>query len=417
MPRRLPPEKASRKGGFFLLSGSSQNLYAAVFRYAIMAAEFLAMNQRWVRILLLCVSTVTVFSRPSLAGEATWIEVRSPHFSVITDAGERRGREVATRFEQMRAVFAKLITNAKVNLPIPLQIVAFRSTKELRQVSPLWHGKPVELAGLFQPGSDRCFIMLDMSVENPWGVVFHEYAHQLMNGTLSAEMDPWFEEGFAEYFSTIEVNSRQAMVGKIPPVTYDVIRQQGMMKVADLMRVQHNSATYNESGDKRTVFYAESSMMVHYLFDNDLFPKLAVYFDLKFNKNLPVEDAIQQAFGMSAANFDKTIRSYVASNQFRYYRMPTPADIETTGYTTRPLTATDASALIADIHGHSPDYHEKAVSEFEEILKTDPGNAAACRGLGYAYLQKRDFEKAGGTSNRLPRAIPKMRVCITTPAC
>jgi tetratricopeptide (TPR) repeat protein len=136
-------------------------------------------------------------------------------------------------------------------------------------------------------------------------------------------------------------------------------------------------------------------MMVHYLYDNDMIPKLAAYFDLKFNKNLPVEDAIQQAFGMSAANFDKTIRSYVASNQFKYYRMNTPADIETTGYTTRPLTATDASALIADIHGHSPDYHEKAVSEFEEILKTDPGNAAACRGLGYAYLQKRDFQKAG----------------------
>src|SRR5206468_13098546 len=122
----------------------------------------------------------------------------------------------------------------------------------------------------------------------------------------------------------------------------------GMMKVADLMRVQHNSATYNESGDKRTVFYAESSMLVHYLYDNNLIPKLATYFDLKFGKNMPVEEAIQQAFRMSAANFDKAIRSYVASNQFKYYRMNTPSDIETTGYTTLPVTLTDASALIAD---------------------------------------------------------------------
>jgi hypothetical protein len=124
------------------------------------------------------------------------MEVRSPHFSVITDAGEKRGREVALHFEQMRAVFAALTTHgAKVNLLIPLQIVAFRNGKEMRQFVPLWKGKPTQLAGLFQGGEDRCFIMLDMSVENPWQVVFHEYAHQLMNGNLSVRADPWFMKG------------------------------------------------------------------------------------------------------------------------------------------------------------------------------------------------------------------------------
>jgi hypothetical protein len=124
------------------------------------------------------------------AGEPQWIEVRSPNFSVVTDAGEKRGREVAMRFEQMRAVFGALMTKAHVNLPIPLQIVAFRNTKEMRQIAPLFNGKPIQVAGLFQGGTDRSFIMLDMSVENPWTVVFHEYAHQLMNGNLQAEPLP-----------------------------------------------------------------------------------------------------------------------------------------------------------------------------------------------------------------------------------
>src|SRR5438477_6486428 len=136
---------------------------------------------------------------PGLAGEPEWVEVHSPHFSVVTDAGEKRGREVAMRFEQMRAVFGSLMVKAKVNIPVPLQIIAFRNSKELRQIAPLWNGKPIQLAGLFQGGTDRSFIMLDMSVENPWTVVFHEYAHQLLNGTLTAVVDPGFEEGFAEY--------------------------------------------------------------------------------------------------------------------------------------------------------------------------------------------------------------------------
>jgi len=29
----------------------------------------------------------------ALAGDPQWVEIRSPHFSVVTDAGEKRGRE------------------------------------------------------------------------------------------------------------------------------------------------------------------------------------------------------------------------------------------------------------------------------------------------------------------------------------
>jgi len=78
------------------------------------------------------------------AGDSQWVEVKSPEFFVVTDAGERRGREVAMHFEQMRLVFGALMTKGNVNLPVPLQIVAFRDTKEIRQVAPLYNGTPRE---------------------------------------------------------------------------------------------------------------------------------------------------------------------------------------------------------------------------------------------------------------------------------
>jgi hypothetical protein len=228
--------------------------------------------------------TATLLSdRLVLAGEPQWVEIQSPHFSVLTDAGDRRGRDAALRFEQMRAVFGTLMTRAKVNIPVPLQIVAFRNSKELRQVAPIFKGKATEVSGLFQGGADRSFIMLDMSADNPWNVVFHEYAHLLMNGNTEAATDPWFEEGFAEYFSSIDVDGKQAKVGQIPHDTYVTLQQLGMMRVADLMKVQEYSETYNESGNRRTVFYAESSILVHYIYDNQWLPKLAVYFDLRMN--------------------------------------------------------------------------------------------------------------------------------------
>jgi tetratricopeptide (TPR) repeat protein len=350
-------------------------------------------RRRFVRAFFLLVLTLSALPIAS-ASDSQWIEIQSPHFSVVTDAGEKRGRETAMRFEQMRAVFGTLMTRAKVNLPIPLQIVAFRNSKEFRQFTPLWNGKPVQLAGLFQGGEDRSFIMLDMSTESPWSVVFHEYAHQLMNGLLSAQLDPWFEEGFAEYFSSIEVDSKEARVGKIPEDEYLVLQQEGMMKVADLFRVQQNSSTYNESGSHRTIFYAEAGMVMHYLYDNNLIPKLSQYFDLKMIKNVPVEDAFQQSMGMSAGEFDKVLRNYVSSGRFRYFPIPTPPNIVSSEYVVRTLSSADSGAVLADIHLHSRDYQEKAIAEFREILNNDPNNALACRGLGYAYLQKRDFAQA-----------------------
>ena len=81
---------------------------------------------------------------------------------------ERNAGEKAVRFEQVRAVFGALLVKANPNLPVPLQIVAFRNTKELRQFAPLWHGKPTEVSGLFLGDYDRCFILLDLSVRSPF---------------------------------------------------------------------------------------------------------------------------------------------------------------------------------------------------------------------------------------------------------
>src|ERR1041385_5913325 len=167
------------------------------------------------------------------------------------------------------------------------------------------------------------------------------------------------------------------------------------MKIADLFRVQQHSSTYNESGNRRNVFYVESGMVVHYLYDNQLIPKLTPYFSLKFEKGLPVEEAIEKGFGMSAAEFDKMLRKYVSSGQYRYYAMPAPAGVPSKDYEMRPVSSGGSAAVIADIHLHSPDYRQQAEGEFREILNSDPNNAAALRGLGYANLQKGNMDAAG----------------------
>jgi tetratricopeptide (TPR) repeat protein len=305
----------------------------------------------------------------------------------------------------MRAVFGAMLRKATVNLPIPLQIVAFRNTKEFRQFTPLWHGKPTELSGLFQGGEDREFILLDMSVEDPWTVVFHEYAHQLLNGNLKGQIQPWFDEGFAEYFSTIQVDGNKVKLGyRAPPGYVEALRQLGLMKVSELFSVQHSSKTYNE-GDRRSLFYAESWLIVHYLYGTQQVSKLGPYFDA-IDQKLSVEEAIQKGFGISAAQLDKNLRTYLATNGINYITIPTPA-IETGRYSVSPMTSAEAKAVMADVHLHSLDYLNQAVNEFEAILAAEPDNAAALRGLGYAALRNHDFDRAGNYFRKAVQADSK----------
>ncbi len=49
-----------------------------------------------------------------LAAEPQWQEFRSAHFTVVTDTGDKKGREIVVRFEQMRAVFEQLLSRKKV---------------------------------------------------------------------------------------------------------------------------------------------------------------------------------------------------------------------------------------------------------------------------------------------------------------
>src|SRR6202021_2187734 len=59
--------------------------------------------------------------------EPKWIEAHTAHFSVITDAGDKRGREVALRMEQMRAVFGQLISKDKLKMPVPITVIALKN--------------------------------------------------------------------------------------------------------------------------------------------------------------------------------------------------------------------------------------------------------------------------------------------------
>ena len=265
------------------------------------------------------------------AAEPPWLEIHSSHFTVITDAGDKKGREIALRFEQMRAVFATLLSRDRLHQSRPLTILALKSDKAYYQAAPLRQGQPIDVPGFFLPGDDQDFIVLNVFEEESWRAVAHDFAHSLLNYNYPPAQG-WFDEGLAEYFSSIRLDNKQVEIGGDPELQPSVkedllgnqhethppksltelLGAQVWLSLPDLFTMKHDPSTRNE-GTHHVLYYAESWIVMHYLIHQKKMPETGAYFGLVLNQHLPVEDAIKQAYGMSSAQLEQAVKDYFHS--------------------------------------------------------------------------------------------------------
>jgi tetratricopeptide (TPR) repeat protein len=360
--------------------------------------------------------------------EPHWIRVSSSHFSVLTDGGENKGREVAVRLEQMRTVFAQLLMKTRVNLPEPLDVIAFKTDKEYAQIAPLHDGQPISEPAFFLPGEDRNYIVLNLFEDDSWRGVTHEFAHLLLDHNYPPTQ-PWFDEGFAEYFSSLRLDNKQAQIGGDPEIS--VARQQNLLgnqvqvrnppkplselldtpvwlSTSDLFTAKHSRSNYGE-GSHHTLFYAQAWIALHYLLNKNKLSETGTYFDLVENQKVPVERAIQQAYGMTPAEFDQALKDYFHSLEASFQNQAAPSSstaansvvsqfplpVDNIGTSTKQVPDTDARSLIAELMVRLPEHRQRALQELNTIIgqpKTE--NAIAHRALAWMHLQSKEYDAA-----------------------
>src|SRR5438445_9648618 len=86
---------------------------------------------------------------PASAADQQWLRISSDHFIVLTDAGEKKGHEVAARFEQIRAMFEQLMSQHKLKMSQPVETIATRSDKDYAPLAPIRDGQPITAPAFF----------------------------------------------------------------------------------------------------------------------------------------------------------------------------------------------------------------------------------------------------------------------------
>ncbi len=377
------------------------------------------------------IGLITVpFSRSALAGdEPKWVEVHSAHFSVLTDAGDKRGREVALRMEQMRAVFGQLLLKSKLKMSVPVTVVALKSDQQYAAVAP---GKQSMAAGFYVPGADRIYIVLNVSEVDPWRAVAHSLAHYFLNYNYPP-VQGWFDEGMAEYFGSIQIGSKGVDIGgdpelmpewhedifeemrrdpNVPQSLTQLLSSPVWLSMVDLFTMKHDGSGIRE-GTHNTIYYAQSWMVVHYLINKQRMPEVGTYFDLVLNQKVPVEKAMVAAFDLSPAQMEDAVKAYfkslsnlgIALDQSKkpiadpvdvpqpvHFNLPFDAD--NLGLAVNSTPETEARAVIGDIMARVPEHHDQAIRDLQQLIADPKDNEVAHRALAWDHIPRKQFDAA-----------------------
>jgi hypothetical protein len=168
-----------------------------------------------------------------------WVEVRSPHFSVVSNSNEKQARRVADQFEHMRSVFHTLFPKIQIDTLGSITVLAIKDEKDFRALEPpeyLAKGQ-LKLGGLFLRGPDKNYVLLrlDAEGEHPYAVVYHEYTHLLLS---RAEWMPlWLNEGLAEFYQNTDIREKEVALGQPSPENLLLLRQNRLLPLATLFAI------------------------------------------------------------------------------------------------------------------------------------------------------------------------------------
>jgi tetratricopeptide (TPR) repeat protein len=349
----------------------------------------------WKRIALLlpwCLVTL------SLAREKqeNWLEVRSAHFTVMTDANEKAGRRIADQFERMRSVFHTAFPKMSIETSAPIVVLATKDDKDFRALEPaayLAKGQ-LKLGGLFLRAPDKNYILMRVEAEgeHPYAVVYHEYTHLLLG--KSADWLPlWLNEGLAQFYENTDIHEKDVALGQPSTESILLLRQSRLLPLTTLFTVDANSPYYHEE-NKGSIFYAESWALTHYLQVKDFQQKthrVADYVQLLAEKIDPVT-AASRAFG-DLKVLQSDLENSIRQQRFDYFKIQTTTEVDSASFKVQALSASRVDAVRADFLAYN-DRVSDAKPLLERVLQEDPRNALAHETMGFLEFRAGHMEEA-----------------------
>lgn len=350
-----------------------------------------------------------VFCSFTVTAKDEWIRVNSKNFNLVGNAGEKDIRKVATKLEQFRETLRILLKTANFDSAIPTNVLVFKSDSAYKPFKPKRADGKIDdfIAGYFMPGKDVNYITLSTGGEDAetFGTIFHEYVHFMVEMNFGkSEIPAWFNEGLAEYYQTFAIEKDQeAKLGIFQQGHINLLSQSKLMPLDTLFNIS-NYQLHQQGSHSRSIFYAQSWALIHYLFQNSNTARsegLGKFLNALVN-NVPPQKAFQDSFQITYAEMEKELKKYVSQNTYKYQVFTFSKKlIFDTEMKVSPMSEAESNSYLGDLLAHTR-RSDDAEPYLKKALELDPNSSMAHNSMGMIKIQQRKFEEA---KNHLEKAI------------
>jgi tetratricopeptide (TPR) repeat protein len=185
-----------------------------------------------------------------------------------------------------------------------VQVITFRSASEFAP-----YAFRAEGGGYYVHNYKSDYILIGDTGARDRELVAHEFTHMVVT-QAGLKLPIWLNEGLADFYSTVEIQGSQAVIGKAPFRYMETLHRQKWIPWDALLAVDGNSQVYNQSGNL-AILYSQSWALTHMLkFDT----KYSVHFS-QFLKAISdgqeAKQAFQNVYRKSMAAVDADLSAYL----------------------------------------------------------------------------------------------------------
>jgi tetratricopeptide (TPR) repeat protein len=324
-----------------------------------------------------------------------WVEIRTAHFIVASDGGEKTARRFADEFETLLRVFQATMPNCRISTGIPVRILVARDAKSFGRAFPEFpydknHDSP---PGLFFTGPEKTYIGIRSNVGGhfPYLEIFQNYGREILKRSYH-KLPPWLEEGYSTVYGNVTINDRAVHLERPDPEDLSVLFESPLLPL-DLVLHVDRSSPYYSPGNKDSVYFAESRVLVHFLISDPQFAgnKSMERYITAVEGGADALQAARAAFG-DLNQLQAKLDAFVKQVSAPPAELPVTVGGDSNG-APRTLSAPEIEARTADflaLRGRSEDAQDK----LEEALMSEPSLAEAEQSLGFILLKKDDLDEA-----------------------
>lgn len=275
---------------------------------------------RFVRSLSLAAVLLAVGCATPPIEESRWIRVETEHFQLISGASTADSIEIAQHLELLRAVLQRVGLQANLTPRVPLLVYVFPDARGYARFQP-----HPDFAGFLLTRAQRNFLVVQANAEvDAESVALHEYVHFVLRNGGAAQYPVWYDEGLAEFLSTLSLQGNQVVIGAIPAGRERWLLYGSPMSVRQLMTV---NSVADASPQSLQRFYAQAWTLTHFFHVADRvgFPKRRAQlmdYIARLNRGETPDEACRNAFDTDFETLDKEFTQYLAKGKLPYLGIP-----------------------------------------------------------------------------------------------